>query len=89
MTIETVHKCPPHHFIINSEGVGHCKYCPAVKDFGKQQKEVKGDAYGDGGSHFTQCPQCRKRGVYIASGELGEVGYLLRCRYCDWEKEVR
>ncbi|GAI07753.1 unnamed protein product [marine sediment metagenome] len=29
------HKCPPHHWIINSENVGHCKYCPAVKDFGE------------------------------------------------------
>ena len=29
------HKCPPHHFIINSENVGRCKYCPAVKDFGE------------------------------------------------------
>ncbi len=29
------HKCPPHHFIINSENVGYCKHCPAVKDFGK------------------------------------------------------
>jgi len=28
-------KCPPHHWIINSENVGHCKYCPAVKDFGE------------------------------------------------------
>ena len=29
------HKCPPHHFIINSQNVGHCKYCPVVKDFGE------------------------------------------------------
>ena len=26
-----------HHWIIDSENVGHCKYCPAVKDFGKLQ----------------------------------------------------
>jgi len=29
------HKCPPHHFILNSENVGHCKYCPEVRDFGE------------------------------------------------------
>ncbi|MBA7633365.1 hypothetical protein ES703_40931 [subsurface metagenome] len=29
------HKCPPHHFIINSENVGHCKYCPEVRDFNR------------------------------------------------------
>jgi len=29
------HVCPPHHFNVNSENVGHCKYCPAVKDFGE------------------------------------------------------
>ena len=34
---EEKHKCPPHHFIINSENVGHCKYpgCPEVKDIGR------------------------------------------------------
>lgn len=26
-----------HHWIIDSENVGRCKYCPAVKDFGKLQ----------------------------------------------------
>ncbi|GAI72046.1 unnamed protein product [marine sediment metagenome] len=29
------HKCPPHHFIVNSENVGYCKDCPEVKDFGR------------------------------------------------------
>jgi len=29
------HKCPPHHFIIDSGNVGHCKYCPEVRDFGE------------------------------------------------------
>jgi len=37
------HKCPPHWWLIDSEGIGHCKYCGAVKDFGKairrQQEE--------------------------------------------------
>ncbi len=34
-------KCPPHHWIINSENVGHCKFCPAVKDFGKLQRRFE------------------------------------------------
>ena len=29
------HKCPPHHFIIDSQNVGRCQYCPKVKDFGE------------------------------------------------------
>ena len=24
-----------HYFIINSENVGRCRYCPEVRDFGK------------------------------------------------------
>ena len=37
MTTETKakHKCPPHHFVIDLDNVGHCKYCPEVRDFGK------------------------------------------------------
>ncbi len=27
------HTCPPHYFIIDSENVGHCRFCPAVRDF--------------------------------------------------------
>jgi len=32
---EEKHKCPPHHFIINSSNVGRCKDCPEVRDFGR------------------------------------------------------
>ncbi len=32
---EEKHKCPPHHFSINSENVGHCKDCSEVRDFGR------------------------------------------------------
>jgi len=32
-------KCPPHYWVIDSQNVGHCKYCPAVKDFSKLQKK--------------------------------------------------
>ena len=39
------HKCPPHHFIINSENVGHCKYCPEVRDFWEL---LRRDGYGLG-----------------------------------------
>ena len=28
------HKCPPHHFMIDSENVGHCS-CGEERDFGK------------------------------------------------------
>jgi len=28
-------KCPPHHFIINSQNVGVCRDCPEVRDFGR------------------------------------------------------
>ena len=27
--------CPPHHWIIDSNNVGRCLYCPEVRDFGK------------------------------------------------------
>jgi len=33
------HKCPPHHFIIDNDMVGHCIYCSAVRDFGKLQEK--------------------------------------------------
>jgi len=29
------HKCPPHYFIIDSDNVGRCRYCPEVRDFGR------------------------------------------------------
>jgi len=35
MAEEKEGKCPPHHFIIDSYNVGHCRDCPAVRDFGK------------------------------------------------------
>lgn len=33
------HKCPPHYFVINSDNVGHCKYCPEVRDFEKLRRK--------------------------------------------------
>jgi len=34
---EIKHKCPPHHWLIDNKTlIGHCKYCPAVKDFEKE-----------------------------------------------------
>ena len=33
------HKCPPHYFIIDLDNVGHCKYCPEVRDYGKLQRQ--------------------------------------------------
>ena len=37
MAMETKekHKCPPHYFVIDLENVGHCKYCPETRDYGK------------------------------------------------------
>jgi hypothetical protein len=35
VTEEKEGKCPPHHFIINSENVGYCKDCPEVRDFNR------------------------------------------------------
>ncbi len=32
---EEKHKCPPHHFIIDSDNVGCCRYCGEVRDFGR------------------------------------------------------
>ena len=35
-------QCPPHWWIIDSYNVGHCKFCPAVKDFAAlHRKESK------------------------------------------------
>ena len=31
----TKRKCPPHYFILDVTNVGHCKYCPEVRDFAK------------------------------------------------------
>ena len=25
--------CPPHHWILDRNNFGHCKYCPATKQF--------------------------------------------------------
>ncbi|GAI83885.1 unnamed protein product [marine sediment metagenome] len=39
--MEKHNKCPPHWWVIDSEGIGRCKYCPAVKDFRKlHEKEL-------------------------------------------------
>ena len=60
------HKCPPHHFIINSSNVGHCKYCPAVKDFGEllinQGVFVSAGRRGAKASAVTRNPSNKKRG---------------------------
>ena len=37
------HKCPPRHFIIDSGNVGHCKYCPEVRDF---RELLRREGYG-------------------------------------------
>ena len=50
---EERHECPPHHFIINSENVGHCKYCPEVRDFARslrREGQLSGSKSKKGGS---------------------------------------
>lgn len=39
-----MHKCPPHHWLIDSFNVGHCieEGCNAVKDFNKLQEYESG-----------------------------------------------
>ncbi len=39
------HKCPPHYFMINSENVGRCRYCPEVRDF---RERLRREGYGLG-----------------------------------------
>jgi len=29
------HRCPAHYWIIDSRDIGRCKYCGAIKDFGR------------------------------------------------------
>jgi len=36
------HRCPPHHWIIDSDNIGRCKYCGAVRDFGKELRKWSG-----------------------------------------------
>ncbi len=37
-------KCPPHWWIIDSNNVGYCKFCDAIKDFDKLQRRYKKEA---------------------------------------------
>ena len=39
--VEEKHKCPPHWWFIDSQDVGHCRFCPAVCDFGKLQRKLE------------------------------------------------
>ena len=42
-TTEQAHICPPHHWLIDSAGMGRCKYCGEMKDFAKlRTKETTG-----------------------------------------------
>ena len=43
---EEKHRCPPHHWIIDEKNVGRCKYCGAVKDFGKELRRWFGEHKG-------------------------------------------
>jgi len=57
------HKCPPHYWIIDSSNVGHCKYCPAVRDFGMLlQKQGVFVAAGQRGAKARKEALGKKRG---------------------------
>ena len=57
---EEKHECPPHHFIIDSSNVGHCIYCPVVKDFGKLMRKAEMSVVGSGPASLVKSN--RKRG---------------------------
>jgi len=42
MVTKEKHKCPPHHFIVDLYDVGHCIYCPEVRDFRALQRREAG-----------------------------------------------
>jgi len=57
------HECPPHHFLINSENVGYCKYCPEVRDFGRLlQKAGVFVAAGQRGAKARKAVLGKRRG---------------------------
>ncbi len=69
VTEEKEGKCPPHHFIINSENVGYCKDCPEVRDFGRLlQREGVFVLAG-------------RRGAKARKGVLGKKGKRRRSSY--------
>jgi len=57
-----------HHFIIDSENVGRCKYCPAVRDFGRLlQREGVFTAAGWRGAKARLETLGKKRGRSVAA----------------------
>lgn len=36
-------KCPPHYWLIDSQGIGVCKLCGAIKDFGRLLRQQTGE----------------------------------------------
>ncbi len=56
-------KCPPHYFIIDSENIGHCKYCPEARDFMKLLRRTgMFVAAGKRGAKARQATLGKKRG---------------------------
>jgi len=37
------HRCHPHYWIIDSRDIGRCKYCGAVRDFGRELRRWSGE----------------------------------------------
>ncbi|MBA7684352.1 hypothetical protein ES703_92746 [subsurface metagenome] len=63
---EEKHECPPHLFLINSENVGHCKYCGEVRDFGRLLQR-EGVFAGRRGSKARKEALGKKRGRSVAA----------------------
>jgi len=64
--VEEKPKCPPHYWIIDSHDVGHCRFCPAVCDFGKLQRKSQKElgtrqAAIASDTHKTGRPRGRKK----------------------------
>lgn len=45
------HVCPPHHWLIDSQCVGQCKYCGEVKDFAELLAKERA---GPAGAHHNR-----------------------------------
>lgn len=60
-TVDTKHKCPPHHWILDAVDYGRCKYCPAEKDFrALQRQKMREDFVNRAGIGARQSPNNRR-----------------------------
>ena len=55
------HECPPHYWIIDSDNVGHCRYCPEVRNFGKLLRKAEKSVVGSGPASLVKPNRRRGR----------------------------